>query len=304
MPLPLLKVRAFITLMRPHQYSKNLFIFAPAFFGFGQYDLGAVALDLLVAFCGFCLIASGIYAINDCLDAKLDALHPSKASRPVASGAISPLLAYIFGIALILLGGGAYMIMSKDLEASALLSLYAPIIIYIVLNLAYCLYLKHIAIVDVFCIASGFVLRLWVGALVIAIGLSHWIVITTFLLAVFLALAKRRDDILLLESGTKVRKNIDGYNRAFLDIAMGISASLVMVAYIFYSIDESVNERLHTHNLYLTAVFVLLGIFRYMQITFVLQKSSSPSKILLHDRFLQLVILAWLASFIIIGFWR
>lgn len=105
MPL-LTHIKAFITLMRPHQYSKNLFIFAPAFFGFGQYDLGAVALDLLVAFCGFCLIASGIYAINDCLDAKLDALHPSKASRPVASGAISPLLAYIFGIALILLGGG------------------------------------------------------------------------------------------------------------------------------------------------------------------------------------------------------
>ena len=147
-------------------------------------------------------------------------------------------------------------------------------------------------------------LRLWVGALVIAIGLSHWIVITTFLLAVFLALAKRRDDILLLESGKKVRNNIDGYNRVFLDIAMGISASLVMVAYIFYSIDEGVNERLHTHNLYLTSVFVLLGIFRYMQITFVLQKSSSPSKILLRDRFLQLVILAWLGSFNIIGFWR
>lgn len=303
MPL-LTQINAFITLMRPHQYSKNLFIFAPAFFGFGQYELGAVALDLCIAFCGFCLVASGIYAINDCLDAKLDALHPSKAARPIASGLISPALGYAFGIALLLIGGGAYMIVGRDLEASSLLHLYAPLLIYIIINLAYCLYLKHIAIVDVFCIASGFVLRLWVGACVIAIGLSHWIVITTFLLAVFLALAKRRDDILLLESGTKVRKNIDGYNRVFLDIAMGISASLVMVAYIFYSIDESVNERLHTHNLYLTSVFVLLGIFRYMQITFVLHKSSSPSKILLTDRFLQLVILAWLASFIIIGFWR
>lgn len=109
MSLALSKAHAFITLMRPHQYSKNLFIFAPAFFGFGQYNLGEVALDLLVAFCGFCLIASGIYAINDCLDAKFDALHPSKANRPVASGMISPLLAYIFGIALILLGGGGHI---------------------------------------------------------------------------------------------------------------------------------------------------------------------------------------------------
>ncbi|MDL0079866.1 UbiA family prenyltransferase [Helicobacter zhangjianzhongii] len=105
MPL-LTQFNAFITLMRPHQYSKNLFIFAPAFFGFGQYELGAVALDLCIAFCGFCLVASGIYAINDCLDAKLDALHPSKAARPIASGLISPALGYAFGIALLLIGGG------------------------------------------------------------------------------------------------------------------------------------------------------------------------------------------------------
>lgn len=179
----------------------------------------------------------------------------------------------------------------------------APVLLYLLLNILYCLRLKHIAIVDIFCIASGFVIRLWIGANIIQVALSHWIVITTFLLALFLALAKRRDDIILLESGKKVRKNIEGYNRVFLDIAMGISASLVMVAYIFYSIDESINERLHTHNLYLTSVFVLLGIFRYMQLTFVEQNSASPSKILLKDKFLQITIVLWLLSFVAIGFW-
>lgn len=307
-------LQALITLMRPHQYSKNLFIFAPAFFGFGQYDLGAVWGYLLLGFAGFCLIASGIYALNDIIDAQQDRLHPAKCKRPVASGAISTTQAGVFSLALMLVGGGAYIMLGwlyrSDVSSDPLASLSglfwafgAPVLCYLVLNILYCFRLKHIAVVDIFCIASGFVIRLWIGANLIQVALSHWIVITTFLLALFLALAKRRDDIVLLESGKKVRKNIEGYNRVFLDIAMGISASLVMVAYIFYSIDESVNERLHTHNLYLTSIFVLLGIFRYMQLTFVEQNSASPSKILLNDRFLQITIALWLLSFVAIGFW-
>lgn len=151
---------------------------------------------------------------------------------------------------------------------------------------------------DIFIIASGFVIRLFAGSIAISVPLSHWIIITTFLLALFLALAKRRDDVILLERGIKARRNIVGYNRTFLDIAMGICASLVMVAYIFYSIDEAVNTRFGTHNLYLTSAFVLLGIFRYMQITFVYKDSSDPAKILSKDRFLQITILAWICAFI------
>lgn len=135
------------------------------------------------------------------------------------------------------------------------------------------------------------------GASILNITLSHWIIITTFLLALFLALAKRRDDVILLEKGIKARQNIDGYNRTFLDIAMAICSSLVMVAYIFYSIDESVNARFGTHNLYMTSTFVLLGIFRYMQLAFVQENSGNPSQILLKDRFLQITILAWIVSF-------
>lgn len=166
------------------------------------------------------------------------------------------------------------------------------------LNLAYSLKLKHIAILDIFIIATGFVLRLFVGAAAINAPLSHFIIITTFLLALFLALAKRRDEVLLLESGGAVRRSVKGYNKPFLDTAMGICATLTMVAYIFYSIDESVIMRLNAPHLYLTAVFVLLGIFRYMQLVFVRGKGGEPSEILLNDRFLQGAILAWIVSFL------
>ncbi|MGX2982088.1 hypothetical protein [Helicobacter sp. 23-1045] len=175
------------------------------------------------------------------------------------------------------------------------LSIFLPFIFYVILNIAYSFYLKHIAILDIFIIASGFVIRLFVGSVATNISLSHWIIITTFLLALFLALAKRRDEIMICKQA-----KYSAYNRTFLDIAMSISASLVMVAYIFYSIDLSVNERFGTHSLYLTSVFVLLGIFRYMQITFVNMDSGDPAKILLKDRFLQCTILAWFVSFVAI----
>nr|WP_257875460.1 hypothetical protein [Helicobacter sp. 12S02232-10] len=125
--------------------------------------------------------------------------------------------------------------------------------------------------------------------------MSEWIIIMTFLLALFLALAKRRDDVILYESGEgKMREVLDGYNRQFLDIAMSVSASIVMIAYILWSISSEVKARLHSDYLYLSAVFVLAGIFRYMQITFVENKSGSPSKIVLKDGFLQIVIVSWL----------
>ncbi|WP_257874382.1 hypothetical protein [Helicobacter sp. 11S02596-1] len=175
------------------------------------------------------------------------------------------------------------------------------ILIYVILNLLYSLKLKHIPILDIFIIASGFVIRLFVGASATDTGLSEWIIVMTFLLALFLALAKRRDDVILSEAGgQKMREVMDGYNRVFLDIAMSVSASIVMIAYILWSISPEVKERLHSDYLYLSAVFVLAGIFRYMQITFVENKSGSPSKIVLKDRFLQAVIVSWLGFLVIL----
>lgn len=167
------------------------------------------------------------------------------------------------------------------------------------LNIAYSFYLKHVAILDVTIIAIGFVLRLFIGSAVTGIQLSMWIVIMTFLLALFMALAKRRDDILIfLETGKKMRKVIDGYNLQFLDTAMAIMASIVIVSYTMYTTSADIIERFNNQYLYLTALFVILGVMRYLQIVFVHLDSGSPTKIAMKDRFIQMTILAWIISFV------
>lgn len=293
-------MKNYIMLMRPYQWSKNLFILAPAFFGFSEFDFGK-SLLLVFSLLAFCLLASGIYVVNDIVDVKSDRLHSLKRFRPIAANKISVLNALIFAFVLIML---AFLLLFVALQIGGgknslrhQILFFSPFIFYIFLNLAYSFSLKHIAILDIFVIASGFVIRLFVGSNASAIPLSHWIIITTFLLALFLALAKRRDEV-MLDSSTSPK--YASYNRTFLDIAMSISASLVMVAYIFYSIDFEVNHRFGTSKLYFTSVFVLLGIFRYMQITFINNDSGDPAKILLKDRFLQGTILAWLLVFIAI----
>lgn len=283
-------------LMRFHQYIKNLFIFIPAFFSFKFFDEVSI-YNSLIAFVAFCLCASAIYIINDIIDAPLDRIHPSKSKRPIASGKVKPRVALLFALIFIVVG--------IFILVCLLPRVILPVVIYVLINLLYSFKLKHIPILDIFIIASGFVIRLFVGALAINTPLSEWIIVMTFLLALFLALAKRRDDVILYEaSGEKMRKVIDGYNRQFLDIAMAISASIVMIAYILWSISTEVKLRLHSDYLYLTSVFVLAGIFRYMQITFVEQKSGNPSKIVLQDKFLQGVILCWLISFWILMYMR
>lgn len=172
--------------------------------------------------------------------------------------------------------------------------------IYIIMNIAYTFALKHISILDISIIAIGFVLRIYAGAVLIGNTPSMWIVLVTFVLALFLALAKRRDDCLLALDGKKTRKNIDGYNLEMVDAAMTLMAGVTVVAYIMYTVSPEVIERLGTHNLYITALFVIIGILRYIQLTFVEQNSGNPTKLVLKDRFLKITIMAWLISFIVV----
>jgi len=284
-----LKLFYIIKLMRPHQYIKNLFIFLPLFFA-----LQITNIDLLtnafIAFIAFSLSASAIYTLNDYHDIEEDKQHPKKKNRPLASEAISKTQAIV--IMAVLAISGFTLIATLSINAVGVLASY------VVMNIAYSFYLKHIAILDVTIIAIGFVLRLFVGSAVTGIQLSMWIVIMTFLLALFMALAKRRDDVLIfLETGKKVRKVIDGYNLQFLDTAMAIMASVVIVAYTIYTTSTEVVERFHSEYLYLTALFVILGIMRYLQIAFVHLDSGSPTKIVLKDHFMQATIIAWIISF-------
>jgi 4-hydroxybenzoate polyprenyltransferase len=279
-----------LKLMRLSQYTKNLFLFLPIFFS-GEIINIELFKYTTVAFIGFSLSASAIYILNDSLDKEDDQMHPIKKFRPLASGLIS--LKEAFTIMSILLVTGSTIMAFQSIYAFILL------FIYIALNFLYSFRLKHIPIIDITIISVGFVLRIFIGAIVTDTPLSKWIVIMTFLLALFLALAKRRDDVIhFIKTGKKMRKVIDGYNLQLIDGSMVIMSSVIIVTYLLYTTSVEVVQRFDNENLYLTSLFVLLGMLRYMQISFVKNKGGSPTKILLSDVFLISIISAWLISFL------
>lgn len=283
-------IKPYILLLRPHQYLKNLFIFAPLFFGGRIFQAGPL-LATVIAFAAFSLVASSIYILNDYMDLEEDRAHPVKKSRPLASGRVRLPATFLLMVALVLSGGILAFLQNRVL--------FSIICGYVLLNVLYCLWLKHVSLVDVFIISVGFVLRIYAGAAVTGIPLSIWIVLMTFLLALFLAIAKRRDDILLASQQKKVRKNIDGYTIELTNSAMTIMASVIMVSYIMYTVSADVIAKFDANYLYTTAIFVLFGILRYLQIAFVEKKSGSPTMILLKDRLLQYTLMAWIFSFAI-----
>jgi decaprenyl-phosphate phosphoribosyltransferase len=289
------KLSIYLALARPHQYIKNGFIWLPILFGERITDLPAIGRTL-PAFAAFCLLSSAIYVINDFKDREEDRRHPIKKHRPLASGAVSSREA--MGMALALCCAS----LAIAIVASPPTCLYL-LLAYLLLNIAYSQKLKHIAIVDIVCIALGFVIRIFVGGAATRIPISPWIVIMTFLLALFLALGKRRDDLLLTDQGNRVRKAMDGYNLEFISLTMGIMASVIIVAYILYTVSPEVVAKHGTHQLYITGLWVLLGLLRYLQITFVQEASGSPTLILLQDRLLQTVIGLWLINIFVLLYW-
>jgi len=283
-----MKFKSLIILLRPHQYVKNLFVFAPLIFSF-NFTLHNLENSFL-AFILFSMVASSIYILNDYMDIEEDKKHPTKKFRPLANESISQKLALYIFIVLALNALSIAFFLNTHL--------FLVLIIYFILNIAYSVKLKHLPIVDIFIISIGFVLRLFAGSSVLDVTLSMWIIIMTFLLALFLSLAKRRDDVLLSLKGQETRKNIDGYNLEFINTTMTLMAGVIIVSYILYTVSDNVTNRLNSNFLYLTSFFVILGIFRYMQITFVEENSGSPTKIVLKDKFLQVTIILWLISFI------
>lgn len=283
-------IKNIISLIRPHQYIKNLAIFLPLFFANEILNINLI-LKAGIAFIGFSLCASGVYILNDYLDREKDRLHPKKKKRPLAAGTVSIKSAF-FIMTLLFLAGGALMVL-LSIEAAEILC------IYIILNIAYSFLLKKVAILDVTIIAIGFVLRLFVGSEATIVPLYKWIVLMTFLLALLMALGKRRDDVLVfLNTGQKMRKVVDGYNLPFLDGAMIIMASVVLVAYILYTTSVEIIQKFQSDYLYLTTIFVVLGILRYLQVAFVEKESGEPTKIALKDTFLHLTILGWVGAYI------
>jgi decaprenyl-phosphate phosphoribosyltransferase len=278
-------MKNYLKLIRVEQYVKNIFVFAPLFFGRQFLDL-PIFTNVCFAFICFCLAASGIYILNDLYDINEDKSHPEKSKRALASGKIK------IKNALVLM----FFLMISSLFVAYLLSkeLFFVIIFYIILNFLYSKWLKHIAILDVNIIAIGFVLRILAGTTVSQIVPSIWILLITYLLALFLGIAKRRTDVVLSHNGNEVRKNIEGYNLVFIDTVLGILASIIIVCYIFYCISPEIQEHYHSNLLYISILFVVNGIFRYLKLALVDQSTYSPTKIVLKDYFIQITILCWI----------
>ena len=284
-----------IRIVRPRQWVKNFFVFIPLFFG-GQMSNTALLLDALTTFIAFSLAASSIYCLNDIVDVEADRQHPVKCHRPIASGQVSVSAAYVLmAIMLILSMTVCPMLKGRSMAVGAV------VLGYWIMNIAYCVWLKNFAIIDVCLIAFGFVLRILAGGLATGIEPSNWLVLMTFLLTLFLSFAKRRDDVLRMEAtGKPPRKNTIRYNLTFINQAITISASITLVCYIMYTVSPEVTARFNSHYIYLTTIFVLVGLLRYIQIAVVDKQSGDPTKVILRDRFTQLVVLAWMVSFLFI----
>lgn len=286
-------MKHYIQLLRPLQWLKNGFVFAPVFFSTNLLKPDFFWPTLIV-FASFCLISSAIYCFNDLRDVEADRLHPKKCKRPIASGAVSIRDGYVM---MLLCTIGALLLIPLAQSPN---TPYLYIIIggYWLMNIAYCLKLKRYAILDVTIIAIGFVMRVLIGGVATDIWISHWLVLMTFLITLMLALAKRSDDFHIYEqTGTKPRKSITGYNLTFINEATAIVASITMVSYIMYTMSEEVIKRMESNFLYLTCIWVLLGLLRYLQNMIVYNHSGSPTQLLIKDHFIQICIIGWIASF-------
>ncbi len=285
-------MKAIVRLLRLEQWVKNLFILIPTFFAGNLFQLSELKV-LLSGVLAFSLTASGVYVINDLRDKNEDKLHPKKKFRPLASGEVSSTAALV--LIGLLIGSG--LLLAGFLNINFLYLL----LVYLILNVAYSFGLKNIPILDLFIVASGFLIRVYSGGALVDVPVSHWLAIMVLLLALFIVIAKRRDDLVIqTETGGQIRKASQSYNLEFINSCITLLSAVVIVAYIMYTVSPEVTQHFNSNYLFATTVFVIAGIMRYLQITFVEQNSGSPTSILFKDKFLLITIAGWVLSFYII----
>lgn len=284
----------FVHSLRVHQWVKNVFIFAPVIFSLHFFQFVYIK-NSLIAFFLFSLVTGSIYIFNDCFDKKLDELHPEKKNRPIAAGRLSIHAA----------AAGASILLIVVLIAIYKFNLDFFIIslIYMGLNLLYSFYLRNVVILDVMIIAAGFVLRVLIGGVINNIELSPWILIITFLIAVFLGLIKRRQELIkigLNNDNIGTRKALRKYNLPLLDQLISISTSTTLISYIIYVLNPGVLNKFHTEELYLTIPFVAFGIFRYLFLTYSRGKGENPAEVIFTDFPFTINIILWVVVFILL----
>lgn len=288
------KLLGALRIIRIRQWVKNFFVLIPVFFGGAMFDVGQIVAGILTML-AFCFAASAVYCLNDVIDVEADRAHPVKRFRPVASGEVTVLEAFILMGVMVVFSMAMLSLLTEWRTVGGI------VVFYLILNVLYCIRLKDLAIVDVCVVAFGFVLRILAGGLAADIQLSKWIVLMTFLLTLFLSFAKRRDDVLRMEAtGVAPRKNTIRYNLTFINQAITITGTVMLVCYIMYTVSPETLANFHNDYLYLTSVFVLLGLLRYIQIAVVDKKSGDPTKVILKDRAIQLIVAAWFLAFLFI----
>ncbi|HEY9490219.1 MAG TPA: decaprenyl-phosphate phosphoribosyltransferase [Chryseosolibacter sp.] len=284
--------KSLLHLIRVRQWVKNLFLFIPSFFAGHLFRTEELLMVGIGAF-AFSLVASGVYVINDYRDRFVDRAHPTKKFRPIASGQVGTLSAWVLIIVLVSAG----LIMAAALE----IAFFYLLVTYLLLNVGYSFGLKNIPIVDLFIVSLGFLLRVYSGGVIADLPITHWLSIMILLLALFLIIAKRRDDILLsAKNGGVIRKSTQSYNLDFINSCITLLSAVVIVAYIMYTVSPEVTDRFNSDYLFITTIFVIAGIMRYLQIIFVENKSGSPTRIFVKDKFILGTIAGWIISFYLI----
>lgn len=283
-----------VRLCRPHQYIKNFFVFAgPIFYDVREYDL---LLKDFLAFIAFSTISSAVYIINDMIDVDADRLHPKKCKRPIASGEISVRSALILAILLIT--------SAFALGVSISLWAFVFLVLYMVINLGYSIRWKHIPVIDVFLISSGFMLRILIGTVGLGIQPTSWILLCGFMLTLFLGFAKRRAELLALENNNDVnpasiRRVLDDYSPEMIEQLTAISAACTIICYSLYTVSPETVARHHTTNLIYTVPFVVYGIFRYLFLLHRGTGGNDTARDMLQDPHLLVTGLLWFV--VIIG---
>ena len=282
--------------IRPWQWIKNIFVFIPLLFSQKLFITKDI-LQIFLVFVLFCLISSSIYLLNDIRDCEQDRQHPRKRHRPLAAGELSVKVAVFFMIALLFL----------SLIGGALLREGLGVVLcgYWILNLLYCIWLKHQVILDVFVIAAGFVLRVMGGAVAIEVDMNHWLLLCTTLLSLSLGFCKRRHELGLLEEKAGAHRHVLGeYSPRFLDMMISIVTTSTVMSYALYIVSESTVHTFHTRGLLLTLPFVLYGVCRYLYLVYHKDQGGEPSECLLTDGPLLINLCLWALTARVILFWQ
>ena len=283
--------RAFLRLMRPHQWIKNGFVLLGLVFGHGWTEPALVA-DVLALFAAFCLASSAVYVMNDIADRDADRLHPTKRFRPLAGGDVGVGAARMLCIVLAL--GGLALATTVSLPALLIVGAY------VVLNVAYSAGLKHVPILDVFIISGGFMLRILAGTTGIGIPPSKWLLLCGLMLTLFLGFGKRRSELVALTGDANgipgQRAALDGYSKPLLDLLITVSVAGAAIGYALYTVDEKTIALHGTDRLILTLPFVLYGLFRYLQLMYSRGGGGDPAWELLHDPHLIVATAGWLGA--------